>query len=579
MIFQVIFQIGLMYCRRMDATEKVREARLRRLAQRQGIKLVRSRRRDPQAADFGRYALVDPETNRAIAGEQSSAMTLDDVEAWLSSARPESVEVAVEEGRRVVKRSITAADGTVLVIKHDFPDAVQHHYSPAGADQDVPLYRGEFALPGDGRVFNGDIRYSWRPSPHVEVRGERATTPADLDALSALLSGAGQQGRWVMPGTVAVNLPGGALPPQPQKPFAPRGLAERSFYEDRIEQQLGDPATLEQVTFLVPNGWTGHDGAGICDPDDPAQYWRGRAEAAGDGWTVTLDRYAAMDTAAWGELRSSGGRRFTHVGRLARTDGSVFTGDEAFDALDRVRMGLNLALGRRVTCALPVGWRDGRPVWCRWRSGRVDGYRDASQWLDDTASYRQVSEVVSRVLDYTAMPVDKESFRYALSYYLTANVDVDVELSASIPVSGLQLLAFLRCVTHGPFSRNQWKQKDTEEEIRTLVSQIGIQTAVPVHFSHLASAQARLASVGAPARDALGTVVKMRNVATHPTRDQPGTFSVYEWAEAGSLARHWLCLSLLNTVGYCGQIAEIMEPQPHWTGWMRQVPWLPPTSP
>ena len=114
-------------------------------------------------------------------------------------------------------------------------------------------------------------------------------------------------------------------------------------------------------------------------------------------------------------------------------------------------MGLNLALGRRVTCALPVGWQNGKPVWCRWRSARVDGYRDASQWLDDTTSYRQVSEVVSRVLDYTADPVDKESLRYALSYYLTANVDVDVELSASVPVSGLQLLAFLRCVTQrGP---------------------------------------------------------------------------------------------------------------------------------
>jgi hypothetical protein len=28
-------------------------------------------------------------------------------------------------------------------------------------------------------------------------------------------------------------------------------------------------------------------------------------------------------------------------------------------------------------------------------------------------------------------------------------------------------------------------------------------------------------------------------------------------------------------VGYQGQIAEIMQPQPHWTGWMRQVPWQP----
>ena len=576
--FWITFQVTLGYGLRMDAAEKVREARLRRMAQRQGLKLVRSRRRDPLAADFGRYTLVDPDSDRAVAGElgSTSAMTLDDVEIWLSSPSPVSVEVTVEQGRRVVRRSVTRGDGTALVVEHDFPDAVRHHYSPAGTDEDVLLYQGEFALPGDGRVFDGDIRYRWYPSPHVEVRGERATTPADLDALSGLLSGANQQGRWVMPETVSVSLPGGTLPSQPRRFFVPRGLPERSFHQERIEQQLGDPAALEQVTFLVPNGWTGHDGTGICDPDDPGLAWRGHTKAAGDGWTVMFDRYAAMDTPAWNELRNSGGHRFTHAARLARADGSAFTGDEAFDALDRVRMGLNLALGRRVTCALPVGWRDGRPVWCRWRSARVDGYRDVSQWLDDTTSYQQVSEVVSRVLDFTATPVDKESLRYAVSYYVAANVDVDVELSASVPVSGLQLLAFLRFVTQRrTYSRTQWKQKDTEEELRLLVEEIGIETPVPAHFSYLASARDRLASSGAPARDALGVIMKMRNVVTHPTRDQPGIFSPYEWAEAGMLARYWLCLSLLNTVGYRGQIAEIMQPQPHWTGWMRQVPWQP----
>ena len=153
-------------------------------------------------------------------------------------------------------------------------------------------------------------------------------------------------------------------------------------------------------------------------------------------------------------------------------------------------MGLNLALGRRVTCALPVGWRDGRPVWCRWRSARVDGYRDASQWLDDTTGCRQVGEVVSRVLDFTATPGDKDSLRHAISYYVAANIDVDVELSDSVPVSGLQLLAFLRFVTQRrDYSRGQWKQMDTEKQIRLLVEDIGVETPVPAHFSHLASAQ------------------------------------------------------------------------------------------
>jgi hypothetical protein len=562
----------------MEVAEKVREARLRRMAERRGLKLVKSRRRDPLAVDYGRYVIVDPDSNQPVAGEfgSASAMTLDGVDAWLTSAGPESIEVVIAEGRRIVRRSLTVADGKAFVIEHSFPDAVRHHYSPARTDEDVLLYQGEFSLPDDGRVFKGDIRFRWHPSPHVEARGERATSPADLAALSELLSGTGNQGMWVAPGAVSVKLSGGTLPPQPKRSFVPQGLPERSFHEGRVEQYVGNPDALEQVTFLVPNGWQGHDGGGICDSENLAQTWHGRTEAAGDGWTVTFDLHAAMDSAAWKDLKESGGHRFTHVGRLIRADGSTFTGDEAFEALNRVRLGLNLALGRRVTCALPVGWRDGQPVWCRWRSAPVDGYRDVSHWLDDTTSYRQVGDVVSQVLAFTANPVNRESLRYATSYYVAANVDVDVEMSAAVPVSGLQLLAYFRFVTdRGIYSQTRWERekRDTEPQLRLLVEDIGIDTPVPAHFSHLADVRDRFARTG-PLRDALGVIIKMRNVVTHPTRDQPGTFSLYEWAEAGMLARYWLCLALLNTVGYRGQIAEIMQPQPRWLGQLRGVPWL-----
>src|ERR1039457_687067 len=575
-IFWSIFQIIFGYAfSTVDAAEKVREARLRRTAERRGLKLVKSRRRDPLAVDYGRYVIVNPDSNRHVAGElgSASAMRLDDVEAWLASPGSETVEVVVKEGRRIVRRSLPTAGRPVVIVEHDFPDAVRHHYSPAGIDEDVLLYQGEFSLPDDGRVFKGDIRFRWRPSAHVKARGERMTSPADLAALSELLSGTGHQGMWVAPGAVVVKLPGGTLPSQPKRFFVPQGLPERSVHEARIEQQVGDPTALEQVTFLVPNGWLGHDGGGICDSENLAQAWQGRTEAAGDGWIVTFDRDAAMDPAAWKDLKESGGHRFTHAGRLSRADGSAFTGDEAFEALDRVRLGLNLALGRRVTCALPVGWQDGQPVWCRWRRAPVDGYRDVSHWLDDTISYRQVGDVVSRVLAFTASPVNRESLKYATSYYVAANVDVDVELSVGVPVSGLQLLAYLRFVTQrDAYSRTQWKEKDTEEELRLLIEDIGINTSVPAHFSHLTDARDRLASNG-PLRDALGVIIKMRNVVTHPTRDQPGAFSVYEWAEGGMLARYWLCLSLLNTVGYQGQIAEIMQPQPRWLGQLQSVPW------
>lgn len=68
--------------------EKVRENRLRRMAERQGLRLVKSRRRDPRAIDYGLYTLVSAQTNTVIAGSERTtgrpSFSLDAVEAWLT---------------------------------------------------------------------------------------------------------------------------------------------------------------------------------------------------------------------------------------------------------------------------------------------------------------------------------------------------------------------------------------------------------------------------------------------------------------------------------------------------------------
>ena len=65
--------------------EKVRENRLRRAAQRQGYKLVKSRRRDPRAIDYDGWMLVDPSTGAVVAGGDPHpyALALEDVERFL----------------------------------------------------------------------------------------------------------------------------------------------------------------------------------------------------------------------------------------------------------------------------------------------------------------------------------------------------------------------------------------------------------------------------------------------------------------------------------------------------------------
>jgi hypothetical protein len=61
---------------------KVRENRLRRMAERQGYSLQKSRRRDPRAVDYGLYSIVDSHKNPVAGG--GPGLTLDEVERRLT---------------------------------------------------------------------------------------------------------------------------------------------------------------------------------------------------------------------------------------------------------------------------------------------------------------------------------------------------------------------------------------------------------------------------------------------------------------------------------------------------------------
>ncbi|OYW61981.1 MAG: hypothetical protein B7X99_12155 [Rhizobiales bacterium 17-65-6] len=65
------------------------------MAQRQGLRLLKSRRRDPLAVDFGGYMLVDEATNGVVLGSGAFSFQADieDVDAYLSGAPEQSAAV------------------------------------------------------------------------------------------------------------------------------------------------------------------------------------------------------------------------------------------------------------------------------------------------------------------------------------------------------------------------------------------------------------------------------------------------------------------------------------------------------
>jgi hypothetical protein len=68
--------------------DKVNENRVRRMAERQGFALQKSRRRDPNAMDFGGYWIIDPNINGIIAPNDDFGFSLEAAEAFLTQEKP-----------------------------------------------------------------------------------------------------------------------------------------------------------------------------------------------------------------------------------------------------------------------------------------------------------------------------------------------------------------------------------------------------------------------------------------------------------------------------------------------------------
>jgi len=69
----------------LNDSDKAREDRARRAIARLGCTLRKSRRRNPVEPEFGRFCIIDAQSNWYIAGgiPYAYSMSLDDLESWL----------------------------------------------------------------------------------------------------------------------------------------------------------------------------------------------------------------------------------------------------------------------------------------------------------------------------------------------------------------------------------------------------------------------------------------------------------------------------------------------------------------
>lgn len=458
--------------------------------------------------------------------------------------------------------------------EHDFPDALVHQYMPTSPGESVPLYDGDFKFAGDdeGRTWFGRAALIWYPSPHVL---SSASSPS-RDVTDFMDIRASGKREWVEMPSIEVPLKDGVLPAQPVGPTTQPMDSGRRRTDRLAPQVIGDGSAIDRLTFLVPNGWDTPLGSGVADPADLRRYWHGRLEAFPTGWHITIDRRPEVNRKFWARLRDENASAVTHIGQIARDDGSSFDAEDAEPVLQALRLAFSLAVGRTVTPLLPVGWRGRHAVWARWGGAHIDRVLNTGHFLDRQDGVEQLRELIERVVDYCRVPERLDVLQYATSYYVTATYDVDVELGVALPVSGMQLLAYNRFVEQRrSHTKKQWKALPaTENEIRLLLDDCKIPTGIPATHGYLrgVSRKAQSSEQAPTPRDALGCVMLLRNKIIHPTSTKPGTWSAYEWSEAGDYAAHCLLLAILNTVGYQGRHRSAWA-ENIWEGVTEPVPW------
>ncbi len=241
-------------------------------------------------------------------------------------------------------------DGIELRILHDLPIPIRHLYDPPTiGDDHLALHSGGFEF--ESQEWDGIVRPDLSTRPQVLVDGARPTTPETVEVLTRAGGG------WSGDPHFSVLQPGVPLPPS-ESPTASHdteraGTTIGGHQIGRAEVGSGDQ--LDRVSFMVPNGWSVHDGYEACA--SRTRTFSGGVRVDCGGWNIRIEPRADTSASEVRDyVRSTERHTITHLGELRRSDGSVFSSQDAEDALATLNVAMSIFLARHTAAVLPVGW-------------------------------------------------------------------------------------------------------------------------------------------------------------------------------------------------------------------------------
>jgi hypothetical protein len=317
--------------------------------------------------------------------------------------------------------------------------------------------------------------------------------------------------------------------------------------------------------------------------DGGQQWWSGRWVKEVGSWRIILDARPDHQR-VWADLHKTDVYVMTHVMELRRLDGEDFTAEEAEPLLAALHVGVSFALGRWAAPMLPVGQDSGgRAAWENWRPGFCDPAQATSGgwWYqyDQTA----LAEFLECAVPLFADPARRAALRLQMMFAIIGVSDRGfVEQRVMNCAAGLEHLMWQILVLGGLLtedqylarSRYQGRRLHAHDLLRMALADAEIPAIIdPV----LLPVAARFASEESERQgrelDGADVVTRIRNRLVHPKAAQESVYRLNGLvAEVWLLARHYLVLLILHSIGYRGPYRDLTRTT-GWAGDVVTVPW------
>ncbi|MDJ0533304.1 MAG: hypothetical protein QNJ70_12535 [Xenococcaceae cyanobacterium MO_207.B15] len=393
---------------------------------------------------------------------------------------------------------------------NNFPPALRPIYTTNQPNQNILLYEGSLEISSNINHHkvqtqgSGKLEYVWFPNPCIQFSFSNQE-PHINDISIAKLN---NQPIYLTLVDIEVSSIDIFIT------SSSSGGSNGTFVFGRVKDAIvqGSDEDLTYILFHVVNfhNFIGRP-TSILEQDSGSKLME-RLVFETDEWRITLDQLETT-TDNVKSLNAQGGYAITHVGKLEKSDGSTFSGEEAREFFKIFADFLSFARGFYISVILLIGYDvQGNQIWEYWEEQGGDFWRSINSWCPKPYG-NQLAKVFSGFLSWWHNW--EESERVALNWYLEANYNPLAEQNILIAQIALDLIAWVFLVEKNQFlSKTRFNQLKTVGRLRELFSKLSIPLDIPTYGNLLEDLRQLVSQE--QWMDSSQTLNKVRNAIVHP---------------------------------------------------------------